>query len=734
MEPNRRMKKRIMFFLCFLTVGLLCLVLRIGYLQTVKGQKLKTEALDQQTKDSIITPKRGTIYDSNGKVLAVSASVNTVYAQPAQIREDKGEEVVAKKLSEILEMDYDEVYQKITKKVSYVEIKKKVEEDVSDKIRELKTDKETKKYFTGIGLSEDSKRYYPYSTLASQVIGFVGSDNQGLSGIEASYNSYLKGMPGRISSLKNAKGTNMNEEHEEETASQDGNNLILTIDETIQHYLENHLKTAYTENQLGNGACGIVMNVKTGEVLAMATEGDFDLNNPFTLTDEATQNRIDALPEEERTAEKSKALQKMWRNKAVSDTYEPGSTFKILVAASALEEKKVNLNDSFYCGGSLKVGGNIIRCWKAGGHGTETFLQGIQNSCNPVFMQVGMKLGGDLFIKHYNAFGLNVKTGIDLPGEAVGIFHDRKNFNETEIATASFGQGFQITPLQLVSAVSSVVNGGYLMQPHVVSEIRDSNNNLVKKIEPKVIRQTLSNETSKTMCSVLESVVSEGSASRGYIAGYRVGGKTGTSEKQPRSAHKKIASFIGFAPANDPQIVCLVVLDEPNAGQYFGGIIAAPVAHDIMQDVLDYLQVPKQYTEEEMQKLNKKMPDVKGKSLTEAKAILKEYNFQVKVQGKGNSVVTQMPGADTTLAENSTVVLYTDDTAVEKSVELPNMKGKTYAQAKAQLKALGLNVIAADAGTVNENNLVTGQSPQAGTMVYPASTVELRTTNPSDSY
>lgn len=734
MEPNRRMKKRIMFLLCVLTAALLFLVLRIAYLQIVQGSQLKTEALDQQTKDSIITPKRGTIYDTNGKVLAVSASVNTIYAQPSQIREDKGETVVAQKLSEILGMDYDEVYHKITKKVSYVEIKKKVEEDVSDKIRALKTDKATKKYFTGIGLTEDSKRYYPYSTLASQVIGFVGSDNQGLAGVEASYNSYLKGTPGRISSLKNAKGTNMEEEHEEQTASKDGNNLVLTIDETIQHYMENHLKTAYVENKLGNGACGIVMNVKTGEVLAMATEGDFDLNDPFTLNSEETQNSIDALPDDEKTAAKSEALQKMWRNKAVSDTYEPGSTFKILVAASALEEKTVTLKDQFYCTGSLKVGGNTIRCWKAAGHGAETFLQGIQNSCNPVFMQVGMKLGADRFIQHYNAFGLNVKTGIDLPGEAVGIFHQRKNFNETEIATASFGQGFQITPLQLITAVCSVVNGGYLMQPHVVSEIRDSNNNLVKKIEPKVVRQTVSNETSQTMRGVLESVVSEGSASRGYIAGYRVGGKTGTSEKQPRSAHKKIASFLGFAPANDPEIACLVILDEPNAGQYFGGIIAAPVAHDIMQDVLDYLQVPKQYTEEEMQKLNKKMPDVKGKTLSEAKTILKEYSFNVKVQGNGNQVVTQMPAADTTLSENSTVVLYTDDTAVEKSIELPNLKGKTYAQAKAQLKALGLNVIAADAGTVNESNLVTGQSPQAGTMVYPASTVELRTTDPSDSY
>jgi len=733
MEPSKRMKKRIMFFLCFLTAVLLLLIVRVGYLQIFQGPELKKEALEQQTKDSIITPKRGTIYDRNGNVLAVSASVETVYVHPAQIKEDKGEKIVAQELSQALEMDYNDVYKLITKKVSYVDVKKKVEKGAAQKVRELKTNKETKDYFRGVGLSEDSKRYYPLNTLASSVIGFVGSDNQGLAGVEASYDSYLRGTPGRVSSLKDAKGTTMNEQHEEQTASKDGSNLILTLDESMQHFLENHLKTAYTDNKLGNGACGIVMNVKTGEVLAMATEGDFNLNEPFTITDEATNNNLKTLSAADQTKAKGEALQKMWRNKAVSDTYEPGSTFKIVVAAAALEEKTVSLEDKFTCAGSLRVGGYNIRCWKAGGHGAETFLQGIQNSCNVVFMQVGMKLGPDRFIKYYNAFGFNQKTGIDLPGEAVGLFHARSNFKETEIATASFGQGFQITPLQLITAVSAVANGGNLMKPHVVSEIRDSNNKVTKKIEPEVVRQVISTETSKAMRSVLESVVSEGSASRAYIPGYRVAGKTGTSEKQPRSAQKKIASFIAFAPANDPQVACLIMLDEPNGGQYFGGIIAAPVVHDIMKDTLDYLQINKQYTAEEMKKYNQKMPDVKGKTVAEAQSVLKDYSFKVKIDGNGKTVVSQMPAPEATLSENSTVVLYTTEKAIEKSVELPDLSGKTYQQAKETLQRLGLNISSSASADVSDSDIVTGQSPTAGTMVYPATSVELKTTNP-ESY
>ena len=729
MEPSKRMKKRIMFFLCFLTAILLLLIMRVAFLQIIQGPELKKEALEQQTKDSIITPKRGTIYDRNGTVLAVSASVETVYVHPAQIREDKGEKIVAKELSQVLEMDYNDVYKLITKKVSYVDVKKKVEKDVAEKVRELKVNKDTKDYFRGVGLSEDSKRYYPLNNLASSVIGFVGSDNQGLAGVEASYDSYLRGTPGRVSSLKDAKGTTMNEQHEEQTASKDGSNLVLSIDESMQHFLENHLKTAYVDNKLANGACGIIMNVKTGEVLAMATEGDFNPNEPFAITDPEANKNIQTLPETEQAKAKGEALQKMWRNKAVSDTYEPGSTFKIIVAAAALEEKTVSLEDKFNCAGSLRVGGYNIRCWKPGGHGAETFLQGIQNSCNVVFMQVGMKLGPDNFIKYYKAFGFTQKTGIDLPGEAIGIFHTKDNFKETEIATASFGQGFQITPLQLITAASAVANGGRLLKPHVVSEIRDSNNKVTKKIEPEVVRQVISEETSKSMCSVLESVVRDGSASRAYIPGYRVAGKTGTSEKQPRSANKKIASFIGFAPANDPQVICLIMLDEPNGGQYFGGIIAAPVVHDVMKDTLDYLQVNKQYTAEEMKKYNQKMPDVKGKTVAEAKATLGGYSFKVKIDGNGKTVVSQMPAPEATLSENSTVVLYTTTTTIEKSIELPNLSGKSYRQAKDALQKLGLNLSSSTSSDVSDSDIVSGQSPAAGTMVYPATSVELKTTN-----
>lgn len=730
MEPTKRMKKRMLFGLCAFTVVLSLLIVRVGFIQIVQGQELKRQALEQQTKDVIITPKRGTIYDCNGKVLAVSASVETVYAHPAQIKNDKGAEIVAAKLAEILEMDYDTIYQKITKNVSYVDIKKKVEKDVADKIRELKTADETKTYFQGIGLSEDSKRYYPMNNLASQVIGFVGTDNQGLAGIEAQYDGYLKGTAGKISSLKNASGVSMDEKHEEQTATQDGNNLVLTIDETIQHFLENHLKTAAEENKLGNGACGIIMNVKTGEILAMGTEGSFNLNDPFTLTDTAEAERIAALTGDEKSKAMNEALQKMWRNKAVSDSYEPGSTFKIIVTAAALEEKVVTLEDQFSCSGSYRVADRNIKCWKAGGHGAETFQKGVQNSCNPVFMQVGLRLGQDNFLKYFNGFGLSQKTGIDLPGEAAGIFHDKAAFKDLDLAIASFGQGFQITPLELITAVSAVANGGYLMEPHVVKEIRDSNNNVVETIEPKVVRQIVSEETSKTVCSVLESVVTDGSASKAYIAGYHMAGKTGTSEKIPRNNGKYIASFMGFAPSNDPEIACLVILDEPNGQFHFGGQIAAPVVHDIMEDTLDYLEVAKQYTPEEIEQLSKSMPNVTGKTVSEAKNELTLYNFKIKVEGEGKEVVSQMPPEGTALSENSTVILYTEEQEDQKTIELPDLYGKTYRQAKEILTSKGLNIHPVGIEkSINDNDIVTGQSPAAGSLVYPATAIEVETTD-----
>ncbi len=730
MEPTKRMKKRMLFGLCAFTIVLSMLIVRVGFIQIVQGEELKRQALEQQTKDVVITPTRGTIYDCNGKVLAVSASVETVYAHPAQIKSDGGAEIVAAKLAEILEMDYETVYEKITKNVSYVYIKKKVEKDVADQIRELKTAEETKDYFQGVGLSEDSKRYYPMNSLASQVIGFVGTDNQGLAGIEAQYDSYLKGQTGKISSLKNASGVSMDEQHEEQTAAQDGYNLVLTLDETIQHFLENHLKTAAEENKLGNGACGIVMNVKTGEILAMGTDGSFDLNDPFTLTNEEEVERIAALPEEEQSEARSEALQQMWRNRLISDSYEPGSTFKILVTAAALEEKVVTLEDQFSCNGAYHVADRNIKCWKSGGHGAETFLEGVQNSCNPVFMQVGLRLGQSKFLEYFNGFGLSQKTGIDLPGEGTGIFFDESSFTDLDLAVASFGQGIQVTPLELITAVSAVANGGYVMEPHVVKEIRDSNNNVVETIEPKVVRQIISEETSETVCSVLESVVTDGSASKAYIAGYHVAGKTGTSEKLPRNNGKYIASFMGFAPANDPEIACLVILDEPNGDFYFGGQIAAPVVHDILEDTLDYLEVAKQYTAEELEQLSKNMPNVTGMSVSEAKNELSEYNFTVKVEGEGDQVVSQMPPEGTALSENSTVILYTEEQEEQKTIELPDLYGKTYREAREILTSKGLNIHPVGIEeSINDNDIVTGQSPAAGTLVYPATAIEVETTN-----
>ena len=470
-------------------------------------------------------------------------------------------------LSEILELDYEKVYKKVTANTAYEEIMKRISSKQAEKIKALKAGDEPK--LKGVYLSEDSKRYYPYNNFASHVIGFTGSDNQGLSGIELQYDKYLKGVAGRVVSAKNAAGNDMPYKYEKYYSSQDGLNVVLTIDEVIQHYVEQELEDAVIENDARNGAAAIVMDIKTGEILAMATKPDFNLNDPFTVTDERDLESLE--PYEEGSKDYNITLMnlrnKMWRNMAVVDSYEPGSTFKIFTSAIAMEENLVSPNDSFTCVGVKHVGDRDISCSNHSGHGVQTFSQALQNSCNPAFMEIGARIITDVYFNYVKGFGFRDLTGIDLPGEAEGIFFNKDNFGIVENATASFGQGFQVTPIQLISAVSAIANGGKYMKPHLVKELTDSTGSVVKKFEGEYVRQIVSEETSKTLCSYLEQVVSIGGGKNAYVQGYRVAGKTGTSEKQPRSAGKKIASMVGFAPADDPKVAVLVMIDEPEAGQ-----------------------------------------------------------------------------------------------------------------------------------------------------------------------
>ena len=716
-----KLKKRMIVFLAVVSALILALIIRIGYIQFIKGDEYRKLAIEQQTRDRTITSKRGAILDRNGKELAVSASVETVSVAPNIIQKNGQTQEVAEKLAPILDMTVEDILAKVNKNSSYEYIKKKVDKDKCDEIRKLELE--------GVNLDEDSKRYYPYGSLAAHVIGFVGTDNQGLNGIEMVFDDVLKGKPGRIISAKNADGTEMPLKYEKFYDSEDGNNVVLAIDEVIQHFAEKHLETAVIDNKVENGAACIVMDPKTAEIVAMATYPTYDLNQPFTITDVEAQQEIDALTGDEKTKKENEELQKMWRNKAVVDSYEPGSTYKIITSAMALEEKVVKLDDQFNCTGSLKVSNYNISCWKHEGHGPETFVQGVQNSCNPVFIELGRRLGQEKYYKYYKAFGFTEKTGIEIPGEQEGIFHQMKNFNEVELATSAFGQTFQITPLQLITAVSAVANDGKLLKPHLVKQLTDQDGGIVEEFEPELVRQPISKETANTLCEILETVVSEGTGSNAYIKGYRVAGKTGTSEKQPRSENKVIASFIGFAPADDPKYVCLVLLDEPNGAVRFGGTIAAPVVGHILDDALRYAGVEPQYTAEEAETADKVVPDVVDKTLEEAKRSLTDLNLQYKIVGSGDTIKDQTPKATARLAENSTVILYTGDSAPQESVVVPDVTNKSAVEANTILTNANLNIkIIGLRGDKMGVSSSVKQDPAAGTSVAPGSvvTVEFR--------
>ena len=594
-----RMWRRTAFLLAILIIGFAVVVGSLFRLQLVQGEEMQTRAVDQYLKDTSISAKRGTIYDCNMKVLAKSAGVWKVVLEPNYITDDN-RELICNGLSQILGLDKADLIERSKKKTYYDVVQNKVETDVKDQIVAFKEENEIT---NGIRLIPDYKRYYPYGKFASSVLGFTGSDNQGLAGIEAQYDSELTGVPGRLVTAKNAVGTDMPFDYEQMVDAQNGHSLVLTIDEVVQHFLEKYLEEGVANSGTRNRACGIVMDVNTGAILGMAVKGDFDPNDPFTLSDPKEQAAVDALQGEERTKALNEARQKQWRNKCVSDTYYPGSVFKMVTASMGLEEGIISENTSFSCPGYYVVADRRISCWKSGGHGSETFAQGLCNSCNPVFIQVGEKLGPETFFKYFEAFGFTQKTGIDLPGESRSIYYD-ETMGPVELATESFGQNFSITPIQMITAAAAVANGGYLVQPHVVAQVIDDEGNIVRTTDTTVKRQVISNETSRRVSAMLQETATTGTAKNGYIAGYRVAGKTGTSEKiaewvaQGKQGEKKyIASYCGYAPADDPQVAMLVFFDEPlpQGGQVFGSASAGPPFAKAMSEILPYLGVEAKY-------------------------------------------------------------------------------------------------------------------------------------------
>ena len=585
-QVSLKLKRRIFMLMVIFIVMTGVMGGRLAYIQLVEGEKLQSLAKEQQTRDRTIAPTRGNIYDRNFNILAKSASVATIGVVHAQVTDP---ERVAKVLSEHLNLDYEETYKKVTKSVAFMRIATKVDKSIADEIRALN--------LPGVKVDEDSKRYYPFNSLASQTLGFVGKDNQGIIGLEVKYDSYLKGTPGKILMETNGKGQRREEEVEVRKDPINGNHLVTTLDLTLQQYAEQAIEKAVEMKGAKRGAI-IMMDPQNGEIYALATKPDFNLNDPFTINDEALASSWDLYSAQE----KQNYLNQMWRNFTINDTYEPGSTFKIFTAAMGLEEGVVDENSPFNCTGSRTVAGRTIKCWRSPrSHGAENFVQGVQNSCNPVFMEVAERIGASKFYDYMIQFGFKSKTNIDLPGEAVGILHNKSNIGPVELATMSFGQSFQITPMQLLSAAAAAVNGGYKVTPHFGKEIIDDTGAVLTTFDYGKGEQIISTQTSERLKKILESVVSEGGGKKAYIPGYRIGGKTATSQKLPRGSGKYTASFLSFAPAEDPKIMTLVIIDEPQ-GTYYGGTIAGPVMKEVLENALPYLGVEPSYSEEELKK------------------------------------------------------------------------------------------------------------------------------------
>ena len=659
MQLKLSMKKRIrnILFIAFLIIALL--IGRIGFIQFVQGKELSEMAYEQQTLDRSINPKRGTIYDCTGEnILAVSSTVETVTVNPGNIKkEDK--EKVAKKLSEIFELDYETVLKKVTKRSSIETIVKKVDKEKTDTLRTWMNENNITE---GINIDEDTKRYYPNNNLASQIIGFCGSDNQGLDGIEAKYDETLSGTKGSIKRHTDAKGGEIGTEGENYIPAIDGNDLILTIDMNIQSIIEKHLKEACIDNVCTDGGNIVVMNPKNGDILGMATYPSYNLNEPFeAYTDELKQN-WDSMSQEDKT----KSLQTVWRNRAITDTYEPGSTFKTITASAALEEgivTDIDKQGEFTCTGGIEIAGVRIKCWRYyRPHGAESLRQALMNSCNPVFIGLGQKIGVTKYFEYLKKFGLLEITGVDLPGEANGIFIKQEKAGPVELATISFGQRFEITPLQLVTAVSAIANGGTLVKPKVVKKIVDSQTGEITEVETQTKGTAISKETSEKVLSMMESVVSEGTGKNAKVAGYRIGGKTGTSEDGVNT-NKYVTSFLGVAPIEDPQVVMLITLYNPTGeGGHQGGGVAAPIGGKIFSEILPYLEVS-QGNQEEIEVVNQvKVPELTGINIKEAKQLAKENNINLVIENEPeeldeeNTIIKeQTPKAGITINEGTNV-------------------------------------------------------------------------------
>ena len=727
-------------FVLMILMGVVMFVLlffRLFDLQITRHEELQGKAVNQQTRRTVVTANRGTIYDAGGNILAISSSAETIILSPLEIDNAVNDtenpvswtkESLAAGLAEILGKDASAIRKRMDNvKSQYEVIQLRADEDTAAKVRSYVDENE----IAGVHLVADTKRYYPYGSLAAQVIGFVGDENTGLYGLEAYYEKELEGQSGLVISSKDQAENDMLYTYEQYFAAKNGSDLTLTLDTTIQYYLEKGIESMVDKFSAANGASGIVMDAKTGGILAMASYPNYDLNDFLTVSDQTLQERIERG---ESTVADMQLLQ--WRNKALNDTYEPGSTFKILTLSAALEEGVVDKTTTVNCGGSVNISGYTIHCSNKNGHGLQTLVQSVGNSCNPAFINYGLRIGSEKFYEYMRSFGLMNTTGIDLGGEAVGVFAADSSFTQLDLACYAFGQNFTVTPLALIAAQAACVNGGYLHTPYLVERITDSNGNVTYRHDNTPVRQVISEQTSATVRECLEYVVASGTGKNGQVAGYRIGGKTGTADKGQTG--DVVVSFLCFAPADDPQVIMLITMDTPSraTGTYVsGGNMVAPTASTVMAEILPYLGVEPSYSAEELLGMDTTVPNVIGMSVEEAKAKLKDRALSYKIVGDGETITDQTPAGGAIIPGKSSVILYVGEEKSTDKCVVPHLIGKTPSEANTTATAAGLLIrFSGTTGSESSSVRVLSQSIDEGTEVEAGTviTVQLGDTSVTD--
>ncbi len=723
-----------------LTIGFGTVVLRLGYLQTIKAEDLQQRAVAQQLRDTTVSAKRGSIYDSNGNILAQSISVWDVIMAPAEFEKDdlKSREIVAEGLAEILGLDKNDILERTYNTESYYEVlKRKVDVETKNELLEFRKKIYEENDISGvINLVENYKRFYTHDNFAGSILGFTGTDGNGLAGVEYQYDEELSGDAGRIVVVQDARNQPMPYQYEKKIEASDGNNIVLTIDENIQSIMEKYVRQTLQEFKVKNRGCAIMMNVKTGAILGFACEESYNNNDPFTVASKEKQEEIDKLPENEQAAAESAALSAQWRNKGVSDTYIPGSVFKMVTASAVLSEGLNENNKHYECHGAYVPfdGAGSIACWDSSGHGSQTLEEALCNSCNPAFMQMGFQLGRKKFYEYFVAFGFSEPTGIDLPGESNSVWFNSPGgeygMGLMDLAVGSFGQNFKITPVQMLTACAAIANNGKLMQPYVVSHITDSTGNVIKTTEPKVKRQVISESIARHMCDTLEMNAVSGGAKNGYVAGYRIGGKTGTSEKKidengnPSSDY--IASFCGIAPCDDPEIALLCYFDTPDKDiNYYGSAVAGPCFRNIMSEALPYLGIEKIYSDEELSQMDVAAGTYTDMDVTDAKRAVEENKLKPVVVGDGTRVIAQNPAPYTVMPKEGKVILYTDEESKKQKVKVPDFKNCSMSDANYLASVNQLNICIVGTSLEDGKSYVKSQDIEPDKEVEPYTVITL---------